>query len=271
MLSIKRITKSREMKKMLIVVVVVLLALVYGCRKEDEPDYTTMIRGVWINTHVNDQPVLTDLAYVMEFRADFTEIYASGVVINDSNRTWIVNDQFTYTVKENRLLIDGENDEGNQFSMEFMIIRVDESTLRYTVNKFLVDNVLYTDTKTYTCTRVTKNLKPQFEGTWYGRSTTPGSDSSYHYWDYFADGTYDYYYQNSTSQWIKKQDNEGLYFLYGDYLASRYTNDLLSGAYGKAYECWNIRIEGNKMYWTGLRQGGITTSFEMERVAGPPG
>lgn len=257
------------MKKMLIAVV--LLALVFGCKKEDDPDYTALIRGVWVNTQVNDLPVLTDLAFVMEFKADFTEMYASGIVINDSNRTWVENDQFTYTIEENRLLINGANDEGNVFSMEFEILHVDETSLKYVVTKFMVDNVLYPDTKTYTCKRVTKDLKEQFEGTWYGRSTTPGSDSSYHYWDYHADGTYDYYYQDNTNQWIKKQDNDGRYYLYGDYMATRYTNDLLSGAFGKAYECWNIRIEGNTMYWTGLRSEGTTTTFEMERVAGPPG
>ncbi len=257
------------MKKLLIVLI--LFALIWGCKKENEPDFATLIRGVWVNTFVNDQAVLTDNAYVMEFRDDFKEIYSSGVVLNDSNRTWVENDKFSYTVEGNKLLINGENDAGNTFSMEFEILHADEKSLRYIVNRFVVDNVSLPDNKTYTCKKVDVDLKPNFIGTWYGRSTTPGSDSSYHYWDYFADGTFDYYYQDSANNWINKQDNEGRFYLYGDYLASLFTNDLLSGASGKAYECWNIRIEGNKMFWTGLRAGGKTTMFEMSKVAGPPG
>lgn len=261
--------KTELMRKLLIAAF--LLSLVWSCQKDEEPDYTKLIRGVWVNTHVNDVSVGTDEAFVMEFRSDFKEVYASGLVVDDSNRTWVENDKFSYAVEENKLIINGQNDAGNIFSMEFKILQADETTLRYVVNKFVVDNVSYPDTKTYTCKRVTTDLKQQFVGTWYGRCTTPGHDSSYHYWDYFADGTYDYYYQDSANQWINKQDNESRYHLYGDYLATLYSNDLLSGAVGTTFECWNIRIEGNRMYWNGLREGGITIRFEMDKVAGPPG
>jgi hypothetical protein len=53
-------------------------------------------------------------------------------------------------------------------------------------------------------------------------------------------------------------------------MASNYTNDLLSGGTGKAYECWNFVIEGDTMSWTGLRANDATTSYRMEKVAAPP-
>jgi len=105
----------------------------------------------------------------------------------------------------------------------------------------------------------------------YRKFITPGtSDVGYHYWEYFTNGHYNYYYQDDLGNWLNKPDNEGIYFLYGDLMASNYTNDLISGEKGKAYECWNFIIEGDTMFWTSLRENGLITSFRMEKVTGPP-
>ena len=53
-------------------------------------------------------------------------------------------------------------------------------------------------------------------------------------------------------------------------MASNYTNDLITGGTGKAFECWNISIQGSTMTWNGLRENGLIASFRMEKVAGPP-
>jgi hypothetical protein len=135
----------------------------------------------------------------------------------------------------------------------------------------MIDDVEYPDPKIYTNKKVTTDLTSKFVGTWYGKSTTPGNaDSSYHYWEYLANGHFNYYYQDDKGNWVNKPDNEGVYFLYGGLLASNYTNDLISGETGKAFECWNFRIEGSTMFWTGLRENGLVSSFRMEKAAGPP-
>ncbi|MDD4603475.1 MAG: hypothetical protein PHF97_06675 [Bacteroidales bacterium] len=199
------------------------------------------------------------------------ENYATGFQLDENNRSWIENDNYNYTVDGNRIIIDGMNNIGNHFHMEFEIQSVDEHTLIYSVSKFMIDNVEYPDPKTYINKRVTADFSKWLVGTWYGKSTTPGSaDSSYHYWEYLTDGSFNYYYQDKEGNWINKPDNEGFYFLYGNLLASNFTNDLLSGATGKAFECWNISITGDTMFWNGLRSNGLITSFRMEKVAGPP-
>ncbi len=53
-------------------------------------------------------------------------------------------------------------------------------------------------------------------------------------------------------------------------MVSNYSHDLISGGQGLAYEGWNYRIEGNKMYWTGLRANNVTIIYEMEKVASAP-
>jgi hypothetical protein len=258
------------MKKRLLAGIILPL-LFFSCKKEAETNYATLILGKWVNTQVNNETILTDASFTFEFRSDNVQPYATGYVLDENNKTWLENNDYTYSVNGNMIIIDGMNKFGNRFHMEFEILSVDQQTLSYSVSKFMIDNVEYPDPKTYTSKKVTADLSPQFVGTWYGKSTTPGtSDVGYHYWEYFTNGHYNYYYQDDLGNWLNKPDNEGIYFLYGDLMASNYTNDLISGEKGKAYECWNFTIEGDTMFWTGLRENGLITSFRMEKVTGPP-
>lgn len=258
------------MKKRLLAGIVLPL-LFFSCKKEAETNYAAQIVGKWVNTQVNNEAVLTDASFAFEFRSDNVQHYATGYILDENNKTWLENSDYTYSVNGNMIIIDGTNKFGNRFHMEFEILLVDPQTLSYSVSKFMIDNVEYPDPKTYTSKKVTADLSPQFVGTWYGKSTTPGSpDVGYHYWEYFTNGHYNYYYQDDLGNWLNKPDNEGVYFLYGDLMASNYTNDLISGEKGKAYECWNFSIEGDTMFWTGLRENGLIASFRMERATGPP-
>jgi hypothetical protein len=250
---------------------IVLSLLLWSCKKKAEPDYASLVHGAWVNTHVDNKAIQTDASFFFEFRSDNVQPFACGYSLDENNKTWLENDNYTYLINGKNVIIDGVNVLGKKFHMEFEILSVDDHTLSYAVSKFMIDNVEYPDPKTYTNKKVTTDFQNKLVGTWYGKSITPGSmDDSYHYWDYLADGHFDYYYQDDKGNWINKPDNEGFYFLYGDLLASNYTNDLISGERGKAFECWNISIEGNTMLWNGLRENGLITSFRMEKVACPP-
>jgi hypothetical protein len=249
----------------------ILSFLLLSCKKDETIDYASLITGTWVNTQVDNKPVLTDASFVLKFNSSNGETYASGFVLNENNKSWIENANYRYSVSDNIITIDGSNNLGSIFHMEFAIQFADEQTLTYTVNKFIIDGETFPDPKIYTNKKVTADLLSQFIGTWYGKSATAGSaDTSYHYWQYFADGRFDYYYRNESGIWINKPDNNGFYFLYGNLMASNYTNDLISGGTGTAYECWNISIQGSTMTWAGLRQNGQVTSYRMEKVTGPP-
>lgn len=264
------INKKRYMKR-LFFPLLMLVILATACKKEEDKDYASLILGSWINTQIDNQALLTDASFVMEFRTDKVEFYASGYQLDSDNKTWLESENFTYSVNGKTISIGGTDNLNKVFNIIFEIQSVDDKTLSYSVTKFMIDNVDYPDSKIYTCTRPLTDLSSQFVGTWYGKNSTAGTtDDKYHYWEYFADGSFNYYFQDDSGNWINKPDNEGKYFLYGGLMATNYTNDLLSGSTGKAYECWNISIAGNTMDWTAIRENGKTVSFQMEKVSGPP-
>ncbi len=247
-----------------------LTLLLMSCEKE-EKSFETLLRGTWINTHIDNQPIETDQTFVLSFRPDGVELYAKGFILDENNRSWVENSNYTYTLKGNRLLIEGTDVEDHLFEMEFKIESLTQTTLTYTVTAFSIDGTDYPDTRQYTCHKAAANYSEAFAGIWYGRCTTPNEpDSQYHYWEYLPDGSFHYYYQNEYQEWVKKSDNEGGYFLYGNLFVSNYSNDLITGGTGKAFECWNFSIAGNQMTWTGLREDNRTVTYQMERVESAP-
>lgn len=242
-----------------------------GCQKEKDPNYAELLQGKWINTRVNGHEVLTDAAFVMAFRSDKTEMYAAGVKLDENNKSWQENSSFTYSVNRDIISISSTDATGSSTQMEFRIQSIENDIMTYSVPSFSINGIFLPDLNTYTCKKVTNDFSDSFTGVWYGRCTSEGAaDSLYHYWEYFSDGSYNYYYQDENSNWIRKSDNEGVYFLYGQFMASNYSNDLLSGSVGLAYECWNFSIQDDIMVWTGLRENNVTVTYVMEKVQAPP-
>jgi hypothetical protein len=251
-----------------------LLIIPISCSENSIPveaALTKLLVGKWMNTKVNNEPVLTDASYVMEFRTDYVEKYAVGFQLDDNNKTWMENSNYSYSVSDHILIVDGTDVLNKKYHMEFKILTLNETTFTYSVIAFRIDGVDYQNSNSYTCKKITQDYSSQFVGVWYGRCTSDNNnDSSYHYWEYFADGTYSYYYQDQNNKWIKKSNNEGKYFLYENLIVSNYSNDLQSGNIGKAYECWNFSITGDTMTWTGLRENNKTVTYEMVKVDKSP-
>ena len=198
-------------------------------------------------------------------------MYATGQMLDENNKTWMENDQYTYSINGTKIIIDGKDVFTRIFHLEFNIVLLGQSTMVNTVPVFMVKRISYPDTSTYTVTRITEDYSTKFTGVWYGKCTSVApQDTAFHYWQYFPDGCFNYYYRDETGSWIKKADNEGHYFLYGNLLATNFTNDLITGGTGKSYECWNFYIDGTKMTWTGLRPENTTITYAIDKVAVPP-
>lgn len=247
-----------------------LTLMFWGCT-HDRTNYARILEGTWINTAVDHKPILTDATYVCQFRPDKVEVYAFGAQLDINNKSWVENDSYTYSVKGKTITIEGTDVLGKFYHMEVDIISMTQDSFSTSVKAFIVNGVDRPDPKIYSYKRITSDDRNQLLGIWYGRCITPESrDNKYHYWEYFADGRFNYYYQDGAGNWVKKKDNEGFYFVYGNFLATNYTNDWISRGSGKEFECWNFFISGTQMIWTGLRDNNKTITYQMEKVAHAP-
>jgi hypothetical protein len=208
----------------------------------------------------------------MEF-TDVEVYYSEGIVIDSANKKWIDRLSYDYVLSDDRLMITGTDFQNFAIALEFGIISIDDAEMVCRLNLFTRNGVEIPDNRIYRFKKATQKLDDDILGTWYGKATHAGTtDTDYHYWNYLPDGTYEYYYREDpdSSQWIKKNDNEGRYYVYDNLLATNWSNDIFTGLPGLDYECWEIVIAGDTMQWTGYRLNGQVTSYEMERVPGPP-
>lgn len=258
-------------KKNYLVSLLMATILFAGCTNDDEPTHADLLKGTWVHTLLNGQPFLTDETFVMELRPDLTEMYAIGLQLDESNRSWVECTNYTYALVGDTIIINGTDVLNNAIHIKFLIKSLTNETMVLTVPTFSFNGIVSPNNNTYTMEKVTNDNSAAFTGVWYGRCTTEGAaDSTYHYWEYLNDGRYNYYYQDEHNNWIKKADNQGRYYLYGTFMASNYSNDLLTGGTGQVFECWNVAIDGNNMEWTGLRANNITLTYVMDKVQSPP-
>lgn len=256
----------------LLIITLILSIGLSGCKKTDEPDNAELLNGVWINTHYDEIENETDYKSVLEFTGN--KVYSSaGVVFDSANQKWINRWAFDYVLSGNRVTITGTDIQENDIEIEFEINSINNAEIVGRFNFYKVNGEQLPDDYVYKYKKVQQNYSEIIVGTWYGRATYAGSaDTDYHYWNYLPNGTYEYYYREdpTTQQWIKKNDNEGRYYLYDNLLATNWSNDIFSGNPGLDYECWEIEISENMMKWTGYRANGLVATYEMVKVPGPP-
>lgn len=227
--------------------------------------------GKWIATEINGEAPMTDSLFCMEFRTNKVEMYASGSRIDEHNSKWTEGDDYTYSINNDIITINGKDNSGKAVHVEMKIHTLTSTQLKYSVNSYTYDGVSIPDSKIYTCKKADVDYSNKIVGVWYGKCTSANTtDTTNHYWEYLADGKYNYYYTNANGVWAKKSDNEGKYFLYGNLFVSNYMNDFVAGTQGWNYECWTISItDNNNMKWTGKRIG-KTVVYEMKRANAAP-
>ncbi len=247
--------------------------LLAGCSDDDTDDLNQvedMLRGIWVNTHVDDEPVVTNEAFMTDYRVDFTQLYAIGLDIDDDNRAWFENTNYTYSLDGETIIVEGPDVFGDEFYMEFDIHEIDDQYMRYSVSTFLINGEPHPDPYTYTLEKVIDEPLGDLQGTWHGQSTSPDGDPTQYYWTYSENGTYDMYFQDEDGDWLVHTNEDNQYFLYGELLVMNFHGGPLSEKNHQGYQAWNIDdINGHIMTWTALRENGEIHSFELEKVEEP--
>ncbi len=247
------------------------LLMTTSCQKDTK--YSELIIGNWIHTELNGKDVSTNDIFVLSFSKDKI-ILSRGYNIDDSHKEWAENEESTYSLKNGHIIFRSVNKFGTVNDIDFKIRKITKEKLEITVHYMAINGNKVLDYSTYTMSKGNSNHKKEILGLWEGRNVTPGvsadsKEGELHRWEYFADGSYKYYSKNELGVWVEKVDNQGKYFLYGEYLTSNWTNDYVSNKVGTAFECWEIDISDNSttMNWEGRRSSSKKVYFSMKKIS----
>lgn len=247
-------------------ILLALLALV-SCNKENEKDYAQLAIGKWICTQIDGKDIITNKMFYMELKKDGEQLYAQSYAINDGvngQAQWMESDDYTYTIINNIITVTGKNPLDLSTRLVTEIQSVDETNLSYKVKSLTIDGTAIEDNSVYSFKKVNNQDASLMEGIWCGSSF-----DEKHYWQYYKDGSFDYYcYDSITGKYLPKEDNNGQYFVYGDFMASNFTNNYDSQEKGTFNECWNFSIDEDTIHFRATRATDTElTAYDVTRVA----
>ncbi len=237
-----------------------------------DSDEAGLLHGMWMLADKDGKPVLTNEKGVFNFVSS-SEAYASASLNANPERgaLWIDLKKLELTIVGNKITVINHPGENVTVRHEYTITAINDdeffADLTITANgtETLADKVPVRFVK------VDEDYSTGIIGTWEGRRTSDQSkfgDVNEHLWEYRADGTYVFSLKNDAGEWIPMDDEIAEYFVAGNLLCTRWKN--AEDGNEENREWWEITIDGDTMYWTGLRADDdgtrYTATFEMARV-----
>ena len=226
------------------------------------------IIGKWMTAELNGKPFLTNDKFVYTF-LNTTSAYMSASVTEE---VWHDQTSLDAKIKDNVITL-SKQDEHKSMTIEMTVTSINANEMHADVKGTLtVDGVVtHTINDHFLYEKVKEHYRKPIRGMWEGRRISGGT-TEYHRWEYFEDGTFNFYRKVGDDQWIKVQDEFADYFVDGRLLCTRWKN---VGEGTQEYrEWWEIRsIENDTMIWTALRLNELgdryVESFVMTKVQVP--
>lgn len=242
-----------------------LLVGMTSCNKDDEPknnengttaltqsDIEKGIIGKWKRVAVNGQECLTNQEDVHTFRSDGTVQWSCAYSSRYAFSMWNKMELFNYGVNGTTITEEGE-EEGLKlkYTMNVSELTPSRLILKDVMLKSNDNPLLSYQSQEYK--RMDVDYSQDIVGLWEGVEMT--GDTTFgdinHRWEYKADGSY-LYYVLENGVWVPSTNTYNEYFVDGDYFACRWkdSNNI------EYREWWDIKIEGDVMTWTALRDKG---------------
>lgn len=175
------------MKQILVLFSIIGCLSFFSACSDDNEEVTSNAEkaiGKWIATEINGETAMTDSLFCMEFRTDKVEVYSCGSKIDSNNSKWTEGKNYTYTINNDIIVIDGKDNFDKTVHVELKINTLTSSLLSYSVTSYIYDGVSIPDTKIYTCKKAAVDYSSKIVGLWYGKCTSSNTaDTSAHYWD----------------------------------------------------------------------------------------
>ncbi|MFC2118897.1 hypothetical protein ACFLTI_08780 [Bacteroidota bacterium] len=249
--------------KTLVGIIIIATTFFMACDKEEKNNYNEDIKGVWITFSKDNIEMETNNKFLMDI--DQYQDYAIGIYNPEGDDKWIVNRDYEYYFDDNKLYMNGTSHDGLLYELIFNIIRLDNSEFEYSVDLLSIAGIVIDEPFTYISKKSVNNFEDEIIGLW-EEISKDGVDQTTARWEYNNDNTFIYSYKEN-DVWIEKVDNDGEYYVYGDFMASIFTNNILTAEEKRQCECWEIvSISDNIMEWTALREDGVVATYRMRRV-----
>ena len=229
------------------------------------------IIGKWITAETDGKDIPTNEKIVFDIVSP-TEAFVS-LSIQDRNAEgtpWSDREAVNIEINGNDVILSHSAESGMVITVDLQIEAISDATLiaRRTVTMRQDGGLVKSEENMVLYEKMDVDYSEAICGMWEGRKVSGGT-TEYHRWEYFEDGSFNFYIKVGEDQWTKVQDDYSDYFVEGRLLCTRWKN--AGEGTQENREWWEIRsIENDAMIWTALRQNEqgeeYVESFVMTRV-----
>ncbi|MEG1555502.1 MAG: hypothetical protein RR356_02105 [Bacteroidales bacterium] len=253
-------------KYFIILMTTVILCSCHG--KDKYAESKRLLLGTWKLVNIDGLPVETDESFVCTFDSLGNEIYACGQYNEKGESEWMEGKNYTYKMKKNTIKVKGSDPLGKNWSFDMVVVGIDEKQLLYSVKNMKKNDVQFGNYHDYTLKRVTTDCSKDIKGIWVGQEMlhSPSHHADIYCWEFLEGGKYNFYYKDSTGTFVYKEENDGRYFLYDNFLVCNFKNDLKTNSTGKIFECWNITVKPETMVWSNYKGQEGVIRYSLNRV-----
>lgn len=205
--------------------------------------------GKWETSTIDYIPVPTDEKQIITYEEGWKS-YRSGANKDLAPNYFTNHEPWKCTIYGNE--ITETHNTGKEITIKSEIESITETTMD--INRTYSAGANDTTQKHHIVYRkIEKDLSDEILGLWEGKMALPGiPDSSDHRWSFRRDGTYAYFDRDTVADaWVENKEGVYHYIIDGTWLA--FGKENASGEMNRI-ESWDIDIEGDRMYWTALRQ-----------------
>lgn len=250
--------KEQEMKNNKYWIGIALLTINFACQKQKEfvnkvypiqEEVENKLEGKWEVGTIDYQPVLTDQKQIVTYERGWSSYRSGGDSILSSDY-FMSHEPWKCVLYGNGITETSKS--GQTITLKSEIETITSTTMEANLTLSQANNDA-SEKHHIVYKKIEKDFSNDILGLWEGKMALPGiPDSADHRWSFRRDGTYGYFDRDTLNdKWVENTQAIYHYIIDGSWLA--FGKESSTGEFARI-ECWDINIEGDRMYWTALRK-----------------
>lgn len=214
------------------------LALLTSCIENKPVDYLQYVVGQWTLLQVDDGAFVTDSIKVMTINPDFSVTYAYGKPTGDKQMIWVKEGGLTFNLACSTITLQSAPGASTSIKVKMKIQIIDGRQMMCVLQDFTVNGVQKANNQLLYFEKSYVQLQNTVTGVW--KTSRPNTNQDW-YWDFKADGKYDFYiYDTQSQEYVKKIIGKSTYDLYGRFLVAQYTDSATGGPLGESADVYVV-------------------------------